>query len=122
MTTPNSNLVEISFTGSLDKLDDAIQNMLKLGFIHTNSSQSHPPPEDTIPWREAFPEITSIQENGIVLKETRKLMKLTQKQLADLTGIPQRHISEMESAKRPIGKETAKKLADALDVNYRLFL
>jgi plasmid maintenance system antidote protein VapI len=39
-----------------------------------------------------------------------------------LTGIPQRHISEMERGKRPIGKETAKKLAVALKTDYRVFL
>ena len=47
---------------------------------------------------------------------------MTQKQLADLTGIAQHHISEMEIGIRPIGKETAKKLADALKLDYRLFL
>jgi hypothetical protein len=38
------------------------------------------------------------------------------------TVIPQRHISEMERDKRPIGKETARKLAVALNVDYRVFL
>ncbi len=47
---------------------------------------------------------------------------LTQRELAELTGIPQRHISEMENGKRPIGKETARKLATALNVDYRVFL
>ena len=37
-----------------------------------------------------------------------------------MTGIPQRHISEMERGKRPIGKERAKKLAVALNINYRV--
>jgi len=47
---------------------------------------------------------------------------LTQRELADKTGIPQRHISEMENGKRPIGKETARKLAAVLNVDYRVFL
>ncbi|WP_305047307.1 helix-turn-helix transcriptional regulator [Geobacter sp. OR-1] len=42
--------------------------------------------------------------------------------MAELTSIPQRHISEMENGKRPIGKETAKKLAKALNTDYRVFL
>ena len=47
----------------------------------------------------------------------------TQKQLSELTGIPQRHISEMENGKRGIGKERARKLADALRVeDYRFLL
>lgn len=40
-----------------------------------------------------------------------------------LTGIPQRHISEMENGKRGIGKERARKIAEALHVSdYRFFL
>ena len=31
-------------------------------------------------------------------------------------------ISEMENGKRPIGKETAKRLASALNMDYRVFL
>lgn len=122
MNTSNQEVVEISFRGSTDKLNDAIQNMLELGFIQINPLPSRSPLDDSIPWRKAFPEMTHTQENGIVIRETRKLLGLTQKQLAELTGIPQRHISEMETAKRSIGKETAKKLAHVLDVNYRLFL
>jgi plasmid maintenance system antidote protein VapI len=37
-------------------------------------------------------------------------------------GIPQRHLSEMEKGKRPIGKEMAKRLANALKTHYKVFL
>jgi transcriptional regulator with XRE-family HTH domain len=47
---------------------------------------------------------------------------ITQRELAELTRIPQRHISEMENGKRTIGKERAKKLAEVLKVNYKVFL
>jgi transcriptional regulator with XRE-family HTH domain len=47
---------------------------------------------------------------------------LTQKQLADRIGIAQHHVSEMENGKRTIGKEMAKKLAEVLNVDYRVFL
>jgi len=47
---------------------------------------------------------------------------LTQVALSEFTGIPRRHISEMENGKRPIGKMTANKLAEALNVDYRVFL
>jgi plasmid maintenance system antidote protein VapI len=39
-----------------------------------------------------------------------------------MTGIHRRHLSEMENAKRPIGKENAKKLAKALNCDYRMML
>jgi plasmid maintenance system antidote protein VapI len=47
---------------------------------------------------------------------------MAQTRLSELSGIPQRHISEMEQGKRTIGKENAKKLAKVLDTDYRMFL
>jgi len=47
---------------------------------------------------------------------------LTQKQLSEKTGIPQRHISEMENGKRAIGKKNARLFAEALNIDYRIFL
>ena len=47
---------------------------------------------------------------------------MTQARLSELTGIAQRQISEIENGKRSIGKARAKKLAEALKVDYRLFL
>jgi transcriptional regulator with XRE-family HTH domain len=57
-----------------------------------------------------------------MLQGARYREGFTQVQLSALTGIPRRHISEMEHGKRPIGRETAKKLAKALKVDYRVFL
>jgi len=59
---------------------------------------------------------------AVSLRGARGKEELTQRQLAEMTGIPQRHISEMENGKRPIGKEAAKKLAKAMNVDYRVFL
>ena len=47
---------------------------------------------------------------------------ITQNKLSDLTGIPRRHISDMENGRRPIGKQNAIKLGKALNINYQLFL
>ncbi len=55
---------------------------------------------------------------GMMCLTLYKMEKLSQK-----TGIPQHQISEMENCKRGIGKERARKLAQALNVSdYRLFL
>lgn len=70
---------------------------------------------------EVFPEYAG-KEKQAALQGYRYRENLTQKQLADLAGIPQRHISEMENGKRPIGKENAKKLAKVLNADYRFFL
>jgi len=75
------------------------------------------------PWREVVKELRPNEpiEAGI-LRGARSKAELTQTKLSELTGIPQRHISEMEQGKRPIGKENAKKLAKALETDYRVFL
>jgi hypothetical protein len=46
---------------------------------------------------------------------------ITQMRLSELTGIPRRHISDMENGRRPIGKQNAVKLGKALNISYRLF-
>ena len=72
-------------------------------------------------WRSAFPDLQE-NEPGTYLAGARHREGLTQRQLAEKSGIPQRHISEMENGKRPIGKENARKLAAALGTDYRVFL
>lgn len=62
------------------------------------------------------------KEQEVALRAYRHREGLTQKRLAVLTGIPQHHISEMENGKRSIGKERARKLAEALHCDYRQLL
>ena len=76
---------------------------------------------DNVPWREAFPEFAE-NFSGTVLSGLRHREEMTQEMLSHITGIPRRHISEMENGNRPIGKENAKKLAAALKTDYRTFL
>ena len=70
---------------------------------------------------EVFPEYIG-REQEVALRAYRNREGLTQKRLAELTGIPQHHISEMENGKRSIGKERARKLAEALHCDYRQLL
>lgn len=56
------------------------------------------------------------------LRGARRMADLTQQQLADMIGAAKSHVSEMERGKRPIGKEMAKRLAKALNADYRVFL
>lgn len=70
---------------------------------------------------EVFPEL-QYNRTGVVLRGYRSREEFTQKQLSEMTGIPQRHISELEHGKRQAGKEWAKKLAAALHCDYRMFL
>jgi plasmid maintenance system antidote protein VapI len=66
--------------------------------------------------------LTDEQLPGVSLKGARVKEGITQKQLAEMTGIRQHHISEMENHKRPIGKKNALKFAKALGTNYKVFL
>ena len=74
----------------------------------------------SVPWREVAGKRGSIPAS--VLRGARSKAEITQIRLSELIGIPQRHISEMEHGKRPIGKESARKLALALNVDYRVFM
>jgi ribosome-binding protein aMBF1 (putative translation factor) len=79
--------------------------------------------QKSIPWRNAFKKgIEEFSEIGLVLKGGRSKAGLTQKQLAEKIGIKTHHISEMEHGKRPIGKKMAHRLAEVLNVDYRVFL
>ena len=101
--------VEIRFRGPRKSLDSAVRAVESLGFV---------PVTDSLPWRSVLSEPTS----GQALKGARTKESMTQAALAERVGIPQRHISEMENGKRPVGKKNARILAEALKVDYRLFL
>ncbi|OEU64506.1 MAG: transcriptional regulator [Desulfobacterales bacterium S5133MH16] len=105
--------IELKFIGPLTNKDKAIEALKSLGFVNVS---------DSVPWRDLFPEYSDEDLPGVCLAGSRVKEGLTQKQLSELTGIPQSHISEMENGKRPIGKKRAKILAKALDVGYKIFL
>ncbi len=105
--------VTLSFTGPIDMKRKAVDLMRSMGFTTDQGG---------IPWRTAFPEFAE-NEKGTILKGARLREELTQKQLSEKTGIPQRHISEMETGKRQAGRKRAEILAEALNMaDYRLLL
>ena len=75
------------------------------------------------PWRDVLGDLRPTDTiPSSILRGSRVKEDLTQVQLSAMTGIPRRHLSEMEHGKRTIGKETARKLARALNCDYRIFL
>jgi len=80
------------------------------------------PDDALVPAAVAVSHLLGSPQSGQALAGARGKEGLSQRQLAALTGIPQRHISEMEHGKRPIGKAHAKLLAKALQVDYRVLL
>ncbi len=105
--------IELRFLGPAENKEKAISALQSLGFSDVS---------DSIPWRDAFPKELIENESGTCLAGARQKEGLTQVQLSEKTGIPQRHISEMERGKRPIGKKNAKLFGEALNINYRIFL
>lgn len=102
----------VRFVGPSEKLQKLRAYAAELGIQESG---------DSVPWRDAFPEFQG-NEAGTILTGYRHREGLTQVQLAELTGIPQRHISEMEHGKRAIGVMSAKRLADALHCDHRSLL
>ena len=89
-------------------------------FITTIEAEA---PDEARPWRDVFNALRPDDAiPSAILRGSRVKDGLTQVQLSAMTGIPRRHISEMEHGKRPIGRESARKLAQALNCDYRVFL
>lgn len=109
---PRTNSVALTFTGPATMTDKALAVMRELGFMEADASR---------PWRDALG-LGEADLPGVFLAGARYREGLTQIQLAEFTGIPRRHLSEMENGKRPIGKQSARKLAAVLHVEARRFL
>lgn len=77
-----------------------------------------------VPWREALGDV--LAKNGgevaTMVRACREAKDMTQQALADAVGLHKSNISEIERGKRPVGKALARKLAAALDADYRMFL
>lgn len=113
---PTNGLVEVRFRGTISSINKLRRAAKELNVTDLLEEKEFYAPE------ELSPEL-QWNSSGVALRGARGKEGLTQKQLAFMVGIAQHHISEMENGKRPIGKETAKKLAEALNVSdYRIFL
>lgn len=118
--------VALHAVGPADQLPAACAVLEPLGFVLVPT-----PPADATPVTlEMLPDEALVEARAVVpaglpgqrLAGARSKEGLTQRQLAAQTGIPQRHLSEMERGKRPIGKTRARVLGKALHTDYRLFL
>jgi len=110
--TKKHRIEVIRFVGPAKKLQELRRYAATLGITED---------QESTPWREAFPEFKG-NEAGTLLSGYRHREGLTQMQLAEATGIPQRHISEMENGKRIIGVVSARKLAAVLHCDHRALL
>ncbi len=112
MNAPHTETVVLSFAVPSARVEEVMRAMRGMGVE---------PARDSVPWREVL-NYTDEEMPGVLLSGARYREGMTQAKLSEITGIPRRHISEMENGKRTIGKQNARKLGAALHVAPRLLL
>lgn len=66
--------------------------------------------------------IQAYRRSAHMVKSARLGESMTQIQLSKLLDMDQRNLSQIENAKRPVGKVLAKKLAKVFNIHYKVFL
>lgn len=124
MKKPHTDAISITFTGPIAMAAEALEAMRSLGFETEEQLIRNQKVEGSIPWRESkyFKDIKDDELPSVFLSGARYREGLTQVELSERSGIPRRHISEMENGKRPIGKANARKLAEILNIDPRRLL
>ena len=74
--------------------------------------------EELYTLEEVFPDA----HPGKIVRGLRVKEDITQEELAKRLGIAQTHVSEIESGKRPVSRNMAKRLAEAFNVSPRIFV
>lgn len=87
--------------------------------LHDYRSMSHSSPESDLP-SEVLDQILARQDSP--LKIVRKHRGLTQKELADLSGLSRPYLTEIETGKKDGSIRAMKTLADALKVELSLLV
>lgn len=99
----------------MEKVSEAIRGVLELAGHKVR--QVNEEGEELHPFEEVFPDA----HPGKVVRGLRVKEDITQEELAKRLGIAQTRVSEIESGKRPISRNMAKKLADAFNMSSRAF-
>jgi len=117
-TQTTGALTEIRLTvPSMDaeRLCKAINSLLELVRLSRPVNEEG---EELYTGEEVFPE----GHPGIALRGLRTREGITQKELAKTLGIRQHHVSEMEKGLRSISKDMAKRIGEAYNISYKVFL
>lgn len=98
-------------------------NVGRLYLIPKSVAQQYRAPDDSIAADKFFAAYEKkYTKPGMLLRCLRIREGYTQEEFAQLINISQANLSKMELGKRPIGKEMAKRIAKAFDINYRSLL
>ena len=99
-----------------ERVSSAVREFLRLaGHV---VREVEPEDEALHPAAEVFPD----SHPGRILRGLRVREDLTQAALAARAELKPHHISEMENGKRPMGKDVARRLAAALNADFRILL
>jgi DNA-binding XRE family transcriptional regulator len=111
LKTPNSK--KISYSIPISRLGEVE------AFLETQCEDDNSP----VAWEILAKErIEKYKKSGLVLRGMRYREGLSQKKLAEKSGVTQNEISNIENGKRTVGKKIAEKLANALNFDYHLLL
>jgi ribosome-binding protein aMBF1 (putative translation factor) len=123
MRKPRTEPVIVSVKGEkISKVFTLAKSQLK-NFLEHLEEVATEKIENSRDWRHAFQQdIQKHSEPGLALRGARLKEGLTQKELAKQINVEQGNIAAMESGKRPIGKQMAKRLGEELKIDYRVFL
>lgn len=102
-------------TENAESLCKAINSILELANFSRPLNEER---EELYTGREVFPE----GHPGMALRGLRTREDITQKELAARLSIRQHHVSEMEKGVRPITLEMAKRIGEAYNISYKVFL
>lgn len=98
---------------------DAATNLL----LFIKNCQPRSPKENYLTIEDIDPKMKDPSlRTASILRGARYKEGMSQIELADKLGIAQSDLSKMENGKRTIGKNLAKRIADILHVDYRIFL
>ncbi len=99
----------------MEKVSEAIRSILELAghkVRHLNEEG-----EELYTIEEVFPDAHA----GKIVRGLRVKEDITQEELAKRLGIAQTRVSEIESGKRPVSRNMAKRLAETFNVSPRMF-
>ena len=99
----------------MEKVGEAIRSVLELAGHKVRYVNDEG--EELCTFEEVFPDA----HPGKVVRGLRVKEDITQEELAERIGIAQTRVSELESGKRPISRNMAKRLAQAFNVSPRMF-
>ena len=114
--------IELSLSGALENVTALLNHLRKKYEVDVVTYSPELEPEEDRElidvfkselWADAYP--------GSIAAGARLKHDLTQKQLAELTGIKQENISAYETGKRPLTRKAAEKIGAALGENPEKF-